>query len=96
MFDLIGDNKKMSSTELSVILGDTADIKKPIIEPYKITYLKFEHPIGNKNSVVSFRILPIEVSNLIYTINDDNNNMFCLEDESPLNLTTDASNDTIC
>ena len=77
MFDLISHNQNMSLKQISVKLGDS-----DVIDQYKVAFFKFENPIGNKKSVVSFRILPKETINYIYTMADDNNKAFELESES--------------
>ena len=77
MFDLISHNQNMSSKQISVKLGDS-----DVIDQYKVAFFKFENPMGNKRSVVSFRILPKETINYIYTMANDNNKAFELESES--------------
>ena len=77
MFDLISHNQNMSLKQISVKLGDS-----DVIDQYKVAFFKFENPIGNKKSVVSFRILPKETINSIYTMANDKNKAFELESES--------------
>ena len=87
IFELISDDKKMNFKKLEIYLGDST-----LTNIYTIAYIEFGSTIGNKNSVVSFIILPVKT----YNINDDNNNTISLEDElTTYNLTTDMYNDTI-
>ena len=91
VFDLIGHNQQMSSVIIPVTLANSTNT-----EPYKIAYLNFEYPIGNKSSVVSFRISPKQVSNYIYNMSDDNNNVFALDSKTSYTLKTEFYNDTLC
>ena len=76
MFDLISHNQNISIEYIPVNLGDS----KEIIQ-YTLAYIKFDNPIGNQNSVVSFRILPKEAVNYVYKMGDANNKVFELWSE---------------
>ena len=71
MFDLISHNQNISIEYIPVNLGDS----KEIIQ-YTLAYIKFDNPIGNQSSVVSFRILPKEAVNYVYKRGDENNKVF--------------------
>ena len=71
MFDLISHNQNISIEYIPVNLGDS----KEIIQ-YTLAYIKFDNPIGNQSSVVSFRILPKEAVNYVYKMGDENNKVF--------------------
>ena len=71
MFDLISHNQNISIEYIPVNLGDS----KEIIQ-YTLAYIKFDNPIGNQSSVVSFRILPKEAVNYVYKMGDANNKVF--------------------
>lgn len=90
MFDLISHNQNMSLKHMSVKLGDS-----DVVDQYKVAFFKFENPIGNQSSVVSFRILPEEAINYVYTMTDENDKAFELEGESTDTLRTETSNNII-
>ena len=90
MFDLISHNQNMSLKHMSVKLGDS-----DVVDQYKVAFFKFENPIGNQSSVVSFRILPEEAINYVYTMTDENDKAFELEGESIDTLRTETSNNII-
>ena len=71
MFDLISHNQNISIEYIPVNLGDS----KEIIQ-YTLAYIKFDNPIGNQSSVVSFRILPKEAVNYVYKMGDENSKVF--------------------
>ena len=71
MFDLISHNQNISIEYIPVNLGDS----KEIIQ-YTLAYIKFDNPIGNQSSVLSFRILPKEAVNYVYKMGDENNKVF--------------------
>lgn len=90
MFDLVGHNQNLSLSQISVNLGDS-----DVVDQYKIAFFEFETPIGNRNSVVSFKILSEEAINYVYTMTDENNKAFELEGESTDTLVTETSKNSI-
>lgn len=56
---LISGDKKMKSKTLKIHLGDSTTLTNN----YNIAYIEIGSSIGNKNSVVSFKIVPIKSTN---------------------------------
>lgn len=90
MFDLVSHNQNLSLRHIPVNLGDS-----DVVDQYKIAFFEFETPIGNRNSVVSFKILSEEAINYVYTMTDENNKAFELEGESTDTLVTETSKNSI-
>lgn len=89
-FDLVSETQTMKLKKMVMHLGDNSTLKE-----YNVAYFEFEHPIGNKSAVVSFRIVPQEEIRVICNLNLENGVGIEPEKEDYDIFRTESSNNII-
>ena len=88
-FDLVSDTQRMKIKKMTIHLGDNITTKE-----YNVAFFDFEWPIGNKSSIISFRIVPSEEVKVIHNMNFEDNSHIFTEIEDNI-IRTESSNNIV-